>query len=205
MRIAAGRLSALTLPSPRAIRPLGVLLFSYAKLKLAARDRRLRRAIPRVRLAARHRCARRGARRAIAAEGEPAVVIAHSMGGLVARVAARRLPQAAAAQAHHAGYAEPRGSLRVRAGAARQLSLRAQDLAARSQAFARILAAEKYSGLSPVFITCCRPRRRRECDLLDPRAWPARGRAPDARLLAGVGVPAAHGAAGSSAWSTSSA
>ena len=84
-----GSFRSLTLPSPRAIRPRGVLLFSYAKLKLQlaiegfdarfhAYDWRLGIDALGAALAA-----------AIAAAGEPAVVVAHSMGGLVARVAAR--------------------------------------------------------------------------------------------------------------------
>jgi len=80
------------LPAGRALRAVGVLLFSYARLKLQLRidgrdahfhfyDWRLGLDEVGAQLASR-----------IAAEGRPVTIIAHSMGGLVARMAARMLP-----------------------------------------------------------------------------------------------------------------
>ena len=65
------------------------------------------------------------------------MLVAHSMGGLVARMAVAQSAEALGAQAHHAGYSQ-RGFVRIRAGTARDLSLRAQDVDARSQAFGGI-------------------------------------------------------------------
>ena len=91
--IAGGRLRDLALPSRRPIRARGVLLTSYAKLKLSlslagfdarffAYDWRLGIDEIGASLAA-----------AIAAAGRPTVLVAHSMGALAARVAIKRLPK----------------------------------------------------------------------------------------------------------------
>jgi hypothetical protein len=185
VRIGAGHLSKLTLPSPRSIRPRGVLLFAYAKLKLQlaiegfdarfhAYDWRLGIDALGAALAA-----------AIAAAGEPAVVIAHSMGGLVARVAARRLPRRALKRLIMVG-APNRGAL------APVLALRGSYPFVRKLSRLDLkhspedLAAEVF-GTFPGLYHLLPPEPTPECDLLDPRSWPTRGPRPDARLLAGVG------------------
>jgi pimeloyl-ACP methyl ester carboxylesterase len=185
VRIGAGHLSRLTLPSPRAIRPRGVLLFSYAKLKLQlaiegfdarfhAYDWRLGIDALGAALAA-----------AIAAAGEPAVVIAHSMGGLVARVAARRLPRRALKRlimlgAPNRGALAPVLALRGSYPFVRKLSR--LDLKHSPED----LAADVF-GTFPGLYHLLPPEPTPECDLLDPRSWPSQGPRPDARLLAGVG------------------
>ncbi len=185
VRIGAGHLSKLTLPSPRAIRPRGVLLFSYAKLKLQlaiegfdarfhAYDWRLGIDALGAALAA-----------AIAAAGEPAVVIAHSMGGLVARVAARRLPRRALKRlimlgAPNRGALAPVLALRGSYPFVRKLSR--LDLKHSPED----LAAEVF-GTFPGLYHLLPPEPTPECNLLDPLSWPSQGPRPDARLLAGVG------------------
>jgi hypothetical protein len=193
VRIGAGHLSRLTLPSPRSIRPRGVLLFSYAKLKLQlaiegfdarfhAYDWRLGIDALGAALSA-----------AIAAAGEPAVVIAHSMGALVARVAARRLPHRALKRlimlgAPNRGALAPVLALRGSYPFVRKLSR--LDLAHSPEE----LAAEVF-GTFPGLYHLLPPEPTPECDLLDPRSWPTQGPAPDAGLLAGVGRARAQMAA----------
>ena len=93
LQIAAGRLTALALPSGRALCAVGVLLFSYAKLKLelelGGREARFHAYDWRLGLD------ELGAQLAasIVADREPVILVAHSMGGLVARMAARMLPK----------------------------------------------------------------------------------------------------------------
>jgi pimeloyl-ACP methyl ester carboxylesterase len=185
VRIGAGHLSRLTLPSPRSIRPRGVLLFSYAKLKLQlaiegfdarfhAYDWRLGIDALGAALAA-----------AIAAAGGPAVVIAHSMGGLVARVAARRLPHRSLKRlimlgAPNRGALAPVLALRGSYPFVRKLSR--LDLEHSPEE----LAAEVF-GTFPGLYHLLPPEPTPECDLLDPCSWPTQGPRPDARLLAGVG------------------
>jgi len=91
--IASGRLTELALPAGRALQPMGVLLFAYARLKLQLRlagldavffsyDWRLGVDELGRALAARLR-----------ADGEPVILVAHSMGGMVARSALNGLPK----------------------------------------------------------------------------------------------------------------
>ena len=184
VRIGAGHLSKLTLPSPRSIRPRGVLLSSYAKLKLQLAiegfDARFHAYDWRLGIDA----LGAGLAAAIAAAGEPAVVIAHSMGGLVARVAARRLPRRALKRlimlgAPNRGALAPVLALRGSYPFVRKLSR--LDLKHSPED----LAAEVF-GTFPGLYHLLPPEPTPECDLLDPRSWPSEGPRPDARLLAGV-------------------
>jgi hypothetical protein len=184
VRIGAGHLSKLTLPSARAIRPRGVLLFSYAKLKLQLAiegfDARFHAYDWRLGIDA----LGAGLAAAIAAAGEPAVVIAHSMGGLVARVAAQRLPRRALKRlimlgAPNRGALAPVLALRGSYPFVRKLSR--LDLRHSPED----LAAEVF-GTFPGLYHLLPPEPTPECDLLDPRSWPSEGPRPDARLLAGV-------------------
>ena len=176
LQIAAGRLTALALPSKVPIRPTGVLLFSYARLKLELEiegcdvdfhsyDWRLGVDELGARLAAR-----------IRADGRPVILVAHSMGGLVARMPSRVLPKRLVRRAHHAGYSQ-RGFIRPRAGVARNLPIRAQHVDAGSTNIPPNISRKMSSAHFPGFTTCCRPRRGLPASILPIRA-PGRATAP---------------------------
>ena len=184
LRIGAGRLTQLALPSGRAIRPWGVLLFSYARLKLRlaiegfdarffAYDWRLGIDVLGAALAA-----------AVAAAHQPVILIAHSMGGLVARVAAQRLPRRAVKRlvllgAPNRGALAPVLALRGTYPFVRKLSR--LDLMHSPED----LAAEVFSTF-PGLYHLLPPQRAIDFDLLDPGCWPSAGPRPDAQLLGSV-------------------
>jgi pimeloyl-ACP methyl ester carboxylesterase len=91
--IAAGGLMDLALPAGRALQPQGVLLFAYAKLLLKLRLRGFDAAMHPYdwRLGLDELGAALAAR--LRAEDRPVALVAHSMGGLVARMAMRELPR----------------------------------------------------------------------------------------------------------------
>ncbi len=184
LRIGAGHLTQLALPSTRAVRPRGVLLFSYARLALRlaiegfdarffAYDWRLGIDVLGAALAA-----------AVAAARQPVILIAHSMGGLVARVAAQRLPRRAVKRLIMLG-APNRGAL------APVLALRGTYPFVRKLARLDLehspedLAAEVFSTF-PGLYHLLPPERATDVDLLDPGCWPSVGPRPDALLLGSV-------------------
>jgi pimeloyl-ACP methyl ester carboxylesterase len=184
--IGSGRLTDLALPSRRAIRPRGVLLSSYARLKLRlaidgldarffAYDWRLGIDEIGAALAA-----------AIAAAGKPAVLIAHSMGALVARIAIKRLPKRSVRRlimlgAPNGGSLAPVLALRGTYPFVQKLSR--LDLKHSPD----YLASEVFSGF-PGLYHMLPPRRDSSSavDLLDPSAWPSDGVRPRPELLARV-------------------
>ena len=174
--IAAGRLTDLALPSRRAIRPRGVLLSSYARLKLQLADRGLRRALLRLRLAARHRRDRCGARGRTSRAGRPAGADRPQHGRTGRAHRDQALAETVGTPAHHAGSSQRR-LLRARARAARHLSLRAEAVAARSASIRRTIWPPRCSAAFPGSITCCRRSgdRAPPIDLLDPSSWPSDG------------------------------
>lgn len=184
--IARGRLTDLVLPSRLTIRPRGVLLSSYARLKLRlaiegfdarffAYDWRLGIDEIGAALAA-----------SIAAAGKPAVLIAHSMGALAARIAIRHLPRRLVRRLIMLG-APNRGSL------APVLALRGtypfvQKLSRLDLEHSPDYLASQVFSSFPGLYHMLPPHRdsRLSVDLLDPASWPSDGVRPRAALLARV-------------------
>jgi pimeloyl-ACP methyl ester carboxylesterase len=181
-RIATGRLRELILPSAESIRPMGVLLFSYARMKLmldiAGFDAEFfpydwRLGIDELGTAlALH----------IQARDKPVILIAHSMGGLIARIAAKRLPKRLVRKLIMLGTPN-RGSF------APVLALRGTYPFVRRMArldhrhSPEYLAQEVFCTFPGIYHMLPSARRRGTVDLLDPRAWPRTGAVPDAALL----------------------
>jgi pimeloyl-ACP methyl ester carboxylesterase len=185
--IAGGRLTDLVLPSRRTIRPRGVLLSSYARLKLRlaiegfdarffAYDWRL--GIDEI-----------GAALAAAvAAGKPAVLVAHSMGALAARVAIKRLPKRLVRRLIMLG-APNRGSfapvLALRGTYPFVQKLSRLDL----EHSPDYLASQVFSSF-PGLYHMLPPQRDSSMglDLLDPASWPSDGATPRPALLARVAL-----------------
>ncbi|HEX3847346.1 MAG TPA: hypothetical protein VHV81_08175 [Steroidobacteraceae bacterium] len=182
LRISDGLLTALALPAGGAVRAMGVLLISYARLKLeleiAGNEVALhaydwRRGIDELgrELAAR-----------IVREGRPVALVAHSMGGLVARVAAGLLPRRWIRRVillgtpNHGSFASVQ-ALRGTYPTIRKIALLDRRHSARH-------LAEKVFGTFPGLYDLLPSRNGRGPDLLDPRAWPPGRPRPRADLLA---------------------
>jgi len=183
--IAAGRLTDLALPSRHTIRPRGVLLSAYARLKLKlaiegldarffAYDWRL--GIDEI----------GAALAATIAAGKPAVLIAHSMGALAARIAMKRLPKRSVRRLIMLG-APNRGSL------APVLALRGtypfvQKLSRLDLEHSPDYLASQVFSSFPGLYHLLPPHRDSSMgvDLLDPASWPSDGTTPRPALLARV-------------------
>jgi hypothetical protein len=182
--IQQGRLQQLGLPAGAAVRPLGVLLASYFRLKLQLRaagfavsfhdyDWRLGLAELGRGLAARLR---------EAPAGELALV-AHSLGGLVCRAAlgiepCARVSRVVLLGAPNAGSFAAVQALRGTYAVVRQLA----SLALRSSA--EELASGVFSTFPSLHQLLPRERCAGELDLFDAGQWPAAGPRPDRQLLA---------------------
>jgi pimeloyl-ACP methyl ester carboxylesterase len=181
-RIGAGHLTRLRLPSREPIRPIGVLLNSYARLKLRLQiagieanffsyDWRLGVDELGAALAAR-----------ILNDGEPVTLIAHSMGGLIARIAAKQLAK------HHVRRLIMLGSPN-RGSFAPVQALRGTYRFVRKLARLDLRHSPEYLAEN---VFCTFPgiyhmlpalHGRSSVDLLDPACWPADGPVPDPALL----------------------
>jgi pimeloyl-ACP methyl ester carboxylesterase len=192
--IAAGRLIDLKLPSVKSIRPMGVLLLSYAKLKLRldiagfdaeffAYDWRLGIDELGATLAAR-----------IAADGKSAMLIGHSMGGLIARVATKLLPKRYVRKlillgTPNQGSYAPVQALRGTYPFVRKLAR--LDLRHTPEQLAQRL----FSTFPGIYHLLPPPKPGSQVDLFDSRCWPRVGPKPDAKLLARVAAARAQLAA----------
>jgi pimeloyl-ACP methyl ester carboxylesterase len=181
LQMAAGRLTDLTLPSGKALRAVGVLLFSYAKLKLQLEigGREARFHAYDWRLGLDELGAQLAAR--IVADGQPVVLVAHSMGGLVARMAARMLPKRWVRRLIMLGTPNEGSFACVQALRGTYPFVRRMTRLDHKHS-AEYLAARVFSTFPGLYHML--PSQRLEgIDLFDPRDWPADGPTPSARIL----------------------
>jgi pimeloyl-ACP methyl ester carboxylesterase len=197
LQITAGRLTALALPSRVPIKPMGVLLFSYARLRLKLEiegfdvdfhsyDWRLGLGELGATLAAR-----------IAADGQPVTLVAHSMGGLIARSAIRDLPKRLVRRLVMLGVPNEGSFAPVQALRGTYPFVR--NMSALDRKHTPEYLAENVFGTFPgLYHMLPSPQRVAGIDLTDPRSWPGDGPAPNPRLLAQVAASRAALAAADS-------
>ncbi len=188
--IQLGRLAALRLPEAAPIVPLGVVLFSYLRLKLQLRahgfavqlyDYDWRRPVDELGGALAAHLSTRAA--------QPLALVAHSMGGLVARAALARTALAQVQRVVLLGTPN-RGSyaavqaLRGTYAVVRKIA----RLAARASA--ESLTEEVFSSFPSLYDLL--PFEDSRAALADPRAWPAAGPVPQPRLLAAAAAARAQ-------------
>lgn len=181
--IQIGRLAALRLPGPTRIVPLGVVLYSYLRLKLALRahgfavefhdyDWRLSAA----------ELGRAFAERLRRVPGARVAIVAHSMGGLVARAALLQ-PQVARVErvvllgtpngGSFAAVQALRGTYAVVRKVARLVA----------SASAETLTTEVFSTFPSLYDLLPSAEGAAGADLLDPALWPRAGPRPRAELM----------------------
>jgi len=197
LQIAAGRLTALALPSKVPIKPMGVLLFSYARLRLKLEidgydvdfhsyDWRLGLDELGAKLAAR-----------IAADGRPVTLVAHSMGGLVARSALRVLPKRRVRRLIMLGVPNEGSFAPVQALRGTYPFVRNMSTLDRKHS-PEYLAENVFGTFPGLYHMLPSAQRGAGIDLTNPRSWPGDGAAPNPRLLAQVAASRAGLAAADS-------
>jgi pimeloyl-ACP methyl ester carboxylesterase len=182
LQISAGHLTALALPSEVALRPMGVLLFSYARLKLRLQidgcdagfhsyDWRLGLDELGAELAAR-----------IRAESRPVILVAHSMGGLVARMAARTLPKRLVRRLIMLGTPNQGSFASVQALRGTYPFVRRISTLDRKHS-AEYLSEKVFHTFPGLYHMLPSAKQADGLDLFDPEDWPADGPAPNLHLL----------------------
>lgn len=182
--VIAGKLTDLALPAGRHLQPVGVMLFGYLKLKLSLQlagfdarfhpfDWRLGLDVLGKELS--DRIARDGA--------GPVRLVAHSMGGLVARAAldsanGKRIAQLIQLGTPNYGSFAPVQALRATYPTVRKIA--ALDL----HHSAEQLAERVFRTLPGLYQMLPSAERHPALDFFDPRSWPDDVMAPDAALLA---------------------
>jgi pimeloyl-ACP methyl ester carboxylesterase len=185
LQIAAGRLTALALPSARPLKPMGVLLFSYAKLKLKLQiagcdvslysyDWRLGLDELGAKLAQR-----------IARDGRRVILVAHSMGGLIARAAARTLPKRLLRKLVMLGTPNQGSFAPVQALRGTYPFVRNMSTLDRKHS-AEYLTQHVFCTFPGLYHMLPPPQRLAGIDLFDARSWPSDGPIPNAHLLGQV-------------------
>jgi hypothetical protein len=181
LQVTAGHLADLSLPKGGDLRAMGVLLFNYTKLKLQLRihgydasfhsyDWRLGLDELGAGLAAR-----------IAAADKPVNLVAHSMGGLVARAAMRILPKRQVRKLIMLGT--PNGGSFASVQTLRGTYPFMRKMAALDRRHSAENLASRVFATFPGLYQMLPPTAARRLDLFDPAAWPPDGPQPDAQLL----------------------
>lgn len=181
--IQRGRLALLRLPGTASVVPLGVVLFSYLRLKLYLRAHGYR--VECYDYDWRQSLATLGPALAahLAAIPERIVLVGHSLGGLLARAALAHAPlphleRVILLGTPNAGSFAAVQALRGTYAVVRKVA----RLAPRASAEA--LTAQVFSSFASLYDLVPLPGSARALDLFRPTSWPAAGPQPDAALLA---------------------
>jgi pimeloyl-ACP methyl ester carboxylesterase len=183
--IAGGGLRALQLPAGRNLRPMGVLLYAYARLQLSLHAAGIgaelhaydwRRGLDELGSALAER---------IRADGRPVVLVGHSMGGMVARMALALLPRRLVRKlvllgTPNFGSYAPVQAFRGTYPFVRRVTL--LDPAHTPE----VLAAEVFNTFPGLYQLMPPRERLRGADLYRRSGWPASGPMPDFAQLARV-------------------
>ncbi len=180
--IAEGQLAQLALPGSRALRPIGVMLPGYLKMKLMLEVSGFKPVLHAFDWRADLERNARALIRAIERSGASnVIVVAHSMGALIARAAMRfeskrRIKQLVQIGAPNEGSFAPVQALRAVYPTVRKIA--ALDRAHSAEQLAR----DVFLTLPGLYQLLPRPRSPQELDLFDAANWPT-DLAPNVRLL----------------------
>jgi pimeloyl-ACP methyl ester carboxylesterase len=181
--VANGSLLQLAMPSPRALRAVGVMLPGYLKLRLRLEIAGLRPVFCPFDWRRDVDHLGRQFARLIERSGErKALVVGHSMGGVIARAALaydkRRIAKLVQLGAPNDGSFAPLQALRAVYPTVRKIASLDRTHTAEQ------LARSVYHTLPGIYQMLPAPANASELDLFDARCWPADELAPDAKLLA---------------------